>query len=236
LNERVQSYFAGLVPFARPPRIIANGVDQALFRPLAETARRRQREALSIPDAAIAVLFVGRFVEKKGLHALRELAARHPDLRWYFIGSGPRDPRGWALGNVTTVGRLPQAEIIPWYQAADLLVLPSRGEGFPLVVQESMACGTPVLVSDEIASSVPGLGAVAYSAAPDTESLTNALAGILAEPDRLRQRRAEVEAFARRNWDWEQCADAYLELLAGLKGEPWKEPRTKNASSIKRSI
>ena len=55
---------------------------------------------------------------------------------------------------------LSQAELPPLYQAADLLVLPSVGEGFPLVVQEAMACGTPALVGDETAAGCPEAGAV----------------------------------------------------------------------------
>ena len=56
---------------------------------------------------------------------------------------------------VRLAGRLPPQEIVGEYQAADLLVLPSVGEGFPLVVQEALACGTPVLVSRDVAQAFP---------------------------------------------------------------------------------
>lgn len=164
------------------------------------------------------LLFVGRFVEKKGLPLLKELARRFPDCAWAFVGWGPDDPALWGLPNVICLGSLPQREIAACYQAADLLVLPSVGEGFPLVVQEAMACGTPALISAETAGGYPPAGPLTYTVEPTPEEFERRLRAILAEPAALAARRAEVAAFARDHWDWERCADRYAEVLRELAG------------------
>ena len=49
---------------------------------------------------------------------------------------------------VTFVGPKTHDELPDWYRAADLTVLPSRSEGLPNVLRESLACGTPFVASD----------------------------------------------------------------------------------------
>ena len=78
-----------------------------------------------------------------------------PGCHWTFVGWGPMPPADGDSATVRLAGRLPPQEIVGEYQAADLLVLPSVGEGFPLVVQEALACGTPVLVSRDVAQAFP---------------------------------------------------------------------------------
>src|SRR6185369_9541446 len=97
----------------------------ALYRP--DTARPARP-----PGAPLEVLFVGRFVEKKGLTLLRT-SADLPGVRWTFVGRGPLSPAGWALppGALALPGVLPPASVADAMRDADVLVLPSKGEGFP---------------------------------------------------------------------------------------------------------
>ncbi len=103
------------------------------------------------------ILFVGRFVEKKGIDIVRALSLRICYAQWVMAGWGPEDPSRWDIPNLTCVGRQHQDELAELSQAADLLVLPSSGEGFPLVVYQSMSCGTPVAVATETARAYPGV-------------------------------------------------------------------------------
>jgi glycosyltransferase involved in cell wall biosynthesis len=216
ISAQVQSYFTRRLRFRRPPRFIANGVDAAVFHPLGDVERRRTRAELGWPADRPALLFVGRFVEKKGLPLLRVLAERFPECLWAFVGWGPEAPDRWGLPNVVCLGGLPQCKIAACYQAADLLVLPSVGEGFPLVVQEAMACGTPALISTETVGGYPAVEPLVYSAEPRPEAMTAKVRQILADPAALAARRAAVASFAREHWDWERCADRYAEIVRGL--------------------
>ena len=111
------------------------------------------------------VLFVGRLDDSvKRVSALIRsfagLAPVHPDVDLLVAGEGP-DGQGLrrlaaelAPGRVRFLGWITGAEpLAALYNSAECLVLPSRSEGFPTVVGEAMACGTPVL-----ASSVGGVG------------------------------------------------------------------------------
>ena len=185
VSESVRSYFNGFVRFRAPPLLVPNGVDTSVFRPADAALRARLREKLGVLPGQPLLLFVGRFVEKKGLPVLRELAARLGHARWVFAGWGPLDPERWEQPNVTVLRDLSSHDLVPLYQAADLLVLPSTGEGFPLVVQEAMSCGTPVITGEDTAASVDAPSDVVISCAVDgaeavdrwESALRSALAG-----------------------------------------------------------
>lgn len=211
VSERVRGEFAGL-RFAAPPRMIANGVDADLFHPGAEP-RSSIRARLGLESDRAIFLFVGRFSPKKGLARIRAAAAALPQVRWVLIGWGNEDPRTWGLGNVTAPGRLPQEGLPDWYRAADLLVLPSVGEGFPLVVQEAMACGTPALVSDETAAADPSVAPFLRSAGENGVAFLEACEEWLRmEPSARASAQRGVALRSRPEWSWTSCADAYLQV------------------------
>ena len=110
ISGTVRDYFAGFVSFPRPPLLVANGLDTALFKAATADERRRQRAALGIEGEQPLLFFVGRFVEKKGLLILKELAREFAHCRWVFAGRGPLDPGAWGFPNVCVMRGLSQAE------------------------------------------------------------------------------------------------------------------------------
>jgi glycosyltransferase involved in cell wall biosynthesis len=215
-SPRVHGYFTRLFRLREPAQFISNGVDTASFFPVSEATRRRLREELGWPSGQPVFLFVGRFVEKKGLALLRELAERLTGCDWVFVGWGPDDPGRWGLPNVRCLGQLPQRAIARFYQAADLLVLPSVGEGFPLVVQEAMACGLPPVITEETAGGAPAVAKLVYTLPNDRAAWLGELARLAAAPAELDERRGRIAAFAREHWDWERAADAYAEAFRSV--------------------
>jgi glycosyltransferase involved in cell wall biosynthesis len=105
------------------------------------------------------ILFVGSLVESKGIHilikALKKSSYTHEDLVLIIAGQGAMQNELESLvedleldEKVFFVGYLDKYTLRILYHNADLFVLPSMSEGFPRVLLESMAAGTPCLVSD----------------------------------------------------------------------------------------
>ena len=217
VSNAVLRYFEHFVRFRNQPLHIANGVDTGIFHPAEEHERVRLRTRLAGDPDRPLLLFAGRFVEKKGLRRLHRLALEFQHAHWIFAGWGPLDPSQWRLPNVSVFHDLGQAQLVPLYQAADLLVLPSVGEGFPLVVQEAMACGTPALIGEDTAAGCPEAGDLLLrepigedDAAPPWRIR---IASLLADEDALRSFRPRVAEFARATWSWDRTAERYGEIL-----------------------
>ena len=215
----VRDYYAGFVRFERPPEIIYNGVDGDLYTPGTAHDRAEAREQFGFDASHPVVLFVGRFVEAKGLRLIEQLARRLPDTAFALAGWGPVDPESWAAPNVKVFRGLRGSTLAPLYRAADLLVLPSLGEGLPLVVQEALACGTPALVDSETARAVGApderCARVPDDWTPRHRSVDRRAARVALRNGRT-DYRDERSRFARERWSWKAAATRYMDLFANL--------------------
>jgi len=193
-------------PAWREYRLAFNGVDGTLFYPpVAPSSGGRA--------SARPVLFVGRYVEKKGLAVIRKLAASRPDLDFHLAGSGPIKPASWRLANVRDLGPQSQRALADLYRTADVLLLPSVGEGYPLVIQEAMACGLPVICGTPSERADPAAakwitGVAIDLADPDGSAARCAEAIDASRPDEAA--RAEMAAYAACTYDWRAMAEAVL--------------------------
>jgi glycosyltransferase involved in cell wall biosynthesis len=125
-----------------------------------EAARRQHREALRCRDETVMFGSVAKLIPLKRpldlLMAFRECVASGLDVRLVYIGDGPgrkhveeQVQRHGLESHVHVTGFVNQASIPQWYAALDCLVLPSDSlETWGLVVNEAMASGLPVIVSD----------------------------------------------------------------------------------------
>jgi glycosyltransferase involved in cell wall biosynthesis len=217
ISEGVKSYFIKFSSFSHSPLLIPNGVETITFCPVSWKERIQIRQRFSFAAEDTIYLFVGRFVEKKGLPILYQLALSFPHIHWCFAGWGPLDPEAWQLPNVSVFKDLDSVELVPIYQMADLLVLPSKGEGFPLVVQEAMACGTPVMVSPEVAQAYPTAASLMFSVEVETSDAvaqwSAQIEHFLHNSALLSKLRPQVAAFAIEHWSWEKCACQYHKIF-----------------------
>jgi glycosyltransferase involved in cell wall biosynthesis len=205
-------------------RLVFNGLDPLRFKSVSEEERRRIRAELGIEPQRQMILFVGRYVRKKGLHILESLASRFSEALWVFVGSGPEDPSHWRRENVLVIGRVQHDRLPSLYQAADLLILPSSGEGFPLVVQEALACGLGVLSTQEVSDACPAATDLIRAHAtprttPDIDGWERVLREVLSDAKYL-EGREERARHARHLWSWEDCASQYLLLFDEITSKP----------------
>jgi glycosyltransferase involved in cell wall biosynthesis len=216
VSEQVRAWFEPRVRFQRPPLVIENGIDTAVFMPLEDGSRAAARARIGANGARPLALFVGRFVEKKGVRLLRPVIQDTPGADWLLIGrKGDVDPTEWDLPNLRVMSPLGKSELRYLYAAADLLVLPSSGEGFPVVAQEAMACGTPALLTLKTASGLPALGEIVYTTTLAGDDLGSAVRGALTDA-RSGDRRARVAACASQRWGVETMVARYEQELERL--------------------
>lgn len=145
-------------------RVVHPGVDLDVFVP---GNQKVAREDLDLSEAAIVLLFVGRIQPLKApdvlIKAAAEILKNNPELRSRLVvaicggpsGSGLERPDALInlakqLGVSDVVRFVPptnRAELVKWFQAASVCVIPSHSESFGLVAIEAQACGTPVIAA-----------------------------------------------------------------------------------------
>lgn len=201
-----------------PPRScsIPNGIDTERFRPGAPDERRAARARLGLPPDGRVVLFAGRLVEKKGLPIVLEVSRRMPAVRFLVVGDGPLAPLlREAPENVAWRREVGPDQMPACYHAADCLLLPSHGEGLPLVVQEAMACGVPAVISqgEPFARALVDDG-VSVAAPPAADAVAARVAEVLAGSTASFAALARPYALAR--WSARTMAASYIRVLTGL--------------------
>lgn len=139
------SVFKWIKQYKDKVHYIPNGVDFKLFYRPTEQEKQTIRERYDIPIDKFTVLFVGRFVPKKGFDIL--YSAKDPSYLLVFVGGGIIPEHIKSDSSVKILGPLPQEEVALLYKASDVFILPSYGEGFPLSIQEAMATGLPIITS-----------------------------------------------------------------------------------------
>ena len=192
--------------------LIFNGVDTSVFNCNFED-KKVLRDRLGVSSNKPLFLFVGRFVAKKGLHHIYEVARQMDSVNFVIIGCGKLNPQAWHLPNVRVIPYLPHQKLAEWYRAADALMLPSVGEGFPLVIQEALACATPSIVSAEIIDACRPASPFMISAGPAGESLLTACQHAVKDLGSLHALGMEGAQWAHQEWSWEATATRYEELF-----------------------
>jgi glycosyltransferase involved in cell wall biosynthesis len=194
---------------------LRNGVDVARFRPADRAAARR---ALGLEADGQVLLCVGHLIERKGQHLLLEALARWveaPRARLVLAGCGPRRTalaaqaeRLGLSGRVRFLGAIAPAGLPAVYAAADALVLPSLREGWPNVVLEALACGTPVVATAVWGTPEILRGCAAARLVPPTAD------GLLAGLRAL----GSLDRTAARPWAEARTWDSTLDGLAAIFG------------------
>lgn len=193
---------------------LPNPIDLKIFSPGDRVAARRR---WGLPEEGLVILAgADSLVDpRKGFDLLREAwrsARRHGVTLALFGRHGENRPGERYLGNLTT-----DEEMVAAYRAADLYVHPARMENAPCTIQESLACGTPVLaftvggIPEMVISGKTGFLALQVGAACLQEALDNALS----DGNRLSNMRKECRDWAEKIWNPKKLMQNLEDILAG---------------------
>ena len=210
--------------------VVHNGYDLSEFRP-DEQSRFALRKKLRIPSAARVLGMVGRFDPQKDheslLDALATLDLEEIDAYCILVGSAVNDRnqaltswiQGRGLGDrVLLMGQ--RTDIPAVMNVLDVHVLSSAfGEGFPNVLAEAMACGTPCVATD-VGDAAVIIGDTGWIVPPkDAVALAMALSAALQEhsdADRWRQRKEAARARIEQRFSMESMVRGFHEVWARL--------------------
>ncbi len=184
----------------------------------------------------IDVVYIGQLVHRKGLDVLFEamhpLLDEHPALRLSLIGDGPdraalqAQVEARQLGEqIVFEGVIPSGQVGARLSSADLLILPSRWDGWGLVVNEALAVGVPVIVSDRCgAADVIRQGVNGYVFhSEDVPGLRACLSEFLSRADEWPRLRVEA-ARTGRTLSAEAAADYLIACLRHVTGAAQSKP------------
>jgi len=219
VSAALKEAMMGLGAAGEKIHVIPNGVDPARFQP---TSSAEARYKLGLPAAGPIIVSVATLIPAKGhelvIRAVAHLLSRYDRLALYIVGEGPHRAflerlvtKLGIAGNVLLIGKRPNEELRNWFSAATVSCLASAREGWPNVITESLACGTPV-----VATSVGGIPEIVYSedlgilVDQNVDSVEKGLDQALAKP----WDRAEIARKAgRRTWD--HVAEELEQLFRG---------------------
>ncbi|GBC59734.1 glycosyl transferase group 1 [Desulfonema ishimotonii] len=203
-------------------RVVPNGINTDLFYPAPGMAREKNR--IMVTNSADTPL--------KGLYYLLQSVAEMAekrDIRLIVIGTPKKDGgvvrliRKLGIGaHVRFTGRVSDTEFVRQYAKASLAVVPSVYEGFGLPVGEAMACGVPVVstTGGALPEVVGDAGVLVPPADPG--ALTQAITGLLDNPERAAEMGRAGYERVQKHFTWEMAArktvDAYREVIRDYRG------------------
>ncbi len=221
LGDTYRAYFERFVPAAKLV-VLPNFVDGDVFRPVEPSAGAGE---------SVRLLFVGRIGPLKGtdvlLDALGAARERVPGLTATLVGAGETDAALAAAREHPAVSsgaaRLTGAlgpERVEEYRRAQIFVLPTRADSFPMAILEAMAFGLPVIAS--AVGAIPWMlddGECGVLVAPgDTAALADALVALAGDPARRARLGAAARARQQARFDARGAADTLDATLARASG------------------
>ena len=197
--------------------IVPNGVDAGEF-------------AIDVPqEPPFRFLFVGRHEPQKGIDILLSATARCRELvdgpfLVELAGDGSLTARlreeTWALGLESVVrflGPLKRDALVRAYRSADVFVLASRAEGFPIAILEAWAAGLPVVASR--VGGIPGVcdASNAVLVPPgDVEALAAAMADLYTDPEKRVSLGRAGQDVAKTRFSWESITQEYERIYRAV--------------------
>jgi glycosyltransferase involved in cell wall biosynthesis len=205
-----------------------HAVDNERFAQNRKAQAAALRKQLFIDDDDILVLFAGKFENKKSPVELLDafLTLRKTGIHLLFVGNGALEAelkvRAEDSKNIHFMDFQNQSRMPVIYQACDLFCLPSKGPGetWGLAVNEAMACGKAILVSDKVGCAIdlvkPGCNGDVFKSG-NKDSLTNCLNYLMQSKSKLAEM-GKNSAEKIKEWNFTAIAEAVENKLNGIQG------------------
>lgn len=190
------------------------GVDLEKFTPRSMSKSKR-------PYAEI--LFVGQVGLRKGIpELLSAFSGLKANAGLSLVGPLERGFPKPTQKNVRVIGPIPMSALPDCYRGADVFCLPSWEEGFPLVLLQAMACGLPVVATEE-----SGAGDIITSGvngdlvpAGDVLALREALGRLITDPDLATRMGSAARERVSNGFDWKSYGERALNAYERLISDP----------------
>jgi glycosyltransferase involved in cell wall biosynthesis len=214
-------------------RLIPNGADTSLYRPLSPEEKQRKKRQLKVSHHLI-VLFVGRLVYRKGvdvlLKAWKRIAPDHPEMHLYIAGSGFLQPdsnehelKEYVTENhleksVTFLGNI--RNVHEFLQVADIFVMPSRQEGMPNVLLQAMSSSLPVIatniggVTDLVSNDVDGI----ICPVDDPKALAEKILDLKEDSEFAKTLGENARRSVEEKYSWERNHRGYVKVYLDVSG------------------
>lgn len=130
-----------------------------------------QEGKCKIKDKLKRAIFVGHITKAKGVELIFRLAQKHDDVVFLFVGPVFNDVTVPNFDNIAFAGELNRTATMNKMLDSDILLLPSKSEGLPMVVLEAMSIGLPILASNvgDLSSVLSNTKAGLYNQKQDEE-------------------------------------------------------------------
>jgi len=201
--------------------VIANGVDSDSF----DYVDPELFVSNYIFNNSPFILFMGRLNKIKGpdllLNAFLKIAEKFPQFLLIFVG--PDEGEMFELikiskntgyeSRVRFIGPLHGDMKLSAYRGATLLVVPSRSEAMSIVVLESGATGTPVLITDECGFDELNEVICGSVVKANVDAIALGLDRLLINPSALNESGKKLKSYINKNYSWDKSAQAYLDVI-----------------------
>ncbi len=228
LNDLIEHYGAD------PTRLCISppGIRHDMFMPGDKEAARMWTGL----DRGPTMMYAGRIQPLKGVDiAIRALALMTVDNTQFVVVGGPSGSDGQAEmerlvalaedlevpDRIHFIPPLPRHQLVDFYQAADVVIMPSRSETFGLVAAEAQSCGTPV-----VAANVGGLPFIVEDgrsgllvSGHNPADYAKALDRVVGDPEFAAELSAGAVEHSQR-FSWDTTVERLLELYEGIAANP----------------
>jgi glycosyltransferase involved in cell wall biosynthesis len=211
--------------YSRKGLVLPVGIDTTKFSPELASMEIKTRYNIEGP----LLLFVGSLISRKGViplvNAISRLTDKHKEIKLLMVGEGYLKNEVVELiqqlhleNHIHLIGSLPNDELPPYFAIADIFVLPSLSEGFPLVVMEALSSGTVPVVSDlsVFTEHTHRDELFSIAKADNVESLVDVLNNLLSNIGELNSKKQKLREFAVENMDNKRIAERYSQIYGTL--------------------